>query len=50
MEINFARKHQKTFYYQGYAYEGDSFYDYKKRFSALEKFVWNKGWKVFNKE
>ena len=36
LTIEHASKIGKTFYYPGYAYEGNSFYDYKKRFSALE--------------
>lgn len=44
IEIEFALKNNKTFYYQGYAYEGASFYDYKKRFSASEKFDWQGNW------
>ncbi len=44
IEIEFALKNNKTFYYQGYAYEGASFYDYKKRFGALEKFDWQGNW------
>ncbi len=48
LEIDFALKHGKTFYYQGYAYEQHSFYDYKKRFRALEKFDWNGNWESFN--
>lgn len=35
------------FYYHGYAYEGSSFYDYKKRFSAIEAFDWNGTWLPF---
>jgi arginine-tRNA-protein transferase len=34
----------KTFYYHGYAYEGNSYYDYKKRFSGLEQYDWKRGW------
>jgi len=49
LTINFASQNGKTFYYSGYAYEGNSFYDYKKRFSALEEFDWNGNWKTFNK-
>lgn len=45
--IDYAIKNGKTFYYPGYAYEGNSFYDYKKRFSALEFFDWNEDWKIF---
>ncbi len=44
LEIDFAIKHGKSFYYQGYAYEGNSFYDYKKRFSSLEMYDWNGNW------
>jgi len=47
LEIDFALKNEKSFYYQGYAYERKSFYDYKKRFRALEKFDWNKDWEDF---
>ncbi len=48
-EIEFATQHNKTFYYQGYAYEGESFYDYKKRFSGIEKFDWKGNWAKFNR-
>jgi arginine-tRNA-protein transferase len=44
LEIQYAIENKKTFYYQGYAYQGESFYDYKKRFSALERFDWNEDW------
>lgn len=47
VEIEFARKHGKNFYYQGYCYDGNSFYDYKKRFRALEKFDWKNKWENF---
>lgn len=43
LEIDFARAHGKQFYYSGYAYAGESFYDYKKRFSALETYDWTHG-------
>lgn len=46
--IDYAIKNGKTFYYPGYAYEGNSFYDYKKRFSGLEVFDWENSWKKFN--
>ncbi len=39
--IDFATRNGKTFYYHGYAYDSESFYDYKKRFSGLEQFDWN---------
>lgn len=47
LEIQYAQKHGKSFYYQGYAYEGESFYDYKKRFRALEMFDWEGNWLEF---
>lgn len=43
-EIEFARKNGKSLYYHGYAYEGESYYDYKKRFSGLEQFDWKGEW------
>lgn len=47
LEIQYAIENGKTFYYQGYAYEGESFYDYKKRFNALERFDWFGNWENF---
>ena len=44
-EIEFAIGSGKRFYYLGYAYEGESFYDYKKRFRATEVFDWKGEWK-----
>jgi arginine-tRNA-protein transferase len=43
-EIEHARECGKEFYYQGYAYEGESFYDYKKRFRGTEWFDWRGTW------
>lgn len=48
LEIRYALANGKKFYYSGYAYEGNSFYDYKKRFSALESFEWNGNWTNFS--
>jgi len=48
LEIDYALKNAKEFYYQGYAYEGNSFYDYKKRFAGLEKYDWKGNWKSFD--
>jgi arginine-tRNA-protein transferase len=42
-EIEYAYATGRKFYYQGYAYEGESFYDYKKRFSGTEGFEWATG-------
>ncbi|MBC7899714.1 MAG: arginine-tRNA-protein transferase [Saprospiraceae bacterium] len=46
-EIEFAIGSGKDFYYQGYCYEGESFYDYKKRFAGIEAFDWNGKWEKF---
>ena len=46
-EIEWSLENEKEFYYQGYCYEGDSFYDYKKRFRATEKFDWRGNWEKF---
>lgn len=48
LTIDYALEKGKSFYYPGYAYEGNSFYDYKKRFSALEVFDWDGNWEDFN--
>jgi len=42
--IEHARTTGKQFYYHGYAYDGESFYDYKKRFTAIEVFDWSGNW------
>jgi leucyl-tRNA---protein transferase len=47
LEINYAYQSGKKFYYHGYAYEGNSFYDYKKRFRGLESYDWNGRWTDF---
>jgi len=47
LEISYALENGKKFYYSGYAYEGNSYYDYKKRFSAMESFDWDGGWEKF---
>lgn len=48
LEIQYSQTHGKNFYYQGYAYEGESFYDYKKRFRALEMYDWKGNWLEFS--
>ena len=48
LEIDFALKNGKEFYYHGYVYEGNSLYDYKKRFRALERFDWHGNWEKFS--
>ena len=49
-EIEFAATSGKTFYYQGYTYSGNSFYDYKRRFRATECFDWRGNWRPLNGE
>lgn len=46
-EIEYAIESGKEFYYQGYCYEGESFYDYKKRFRGTEAFDWSSEWRAF---
>jgi arginine-tRNA-protein transferase len=43
-EIEYAIDSHKEFYYQGYSYEGPSFYDYKKQFRGTEGFDWQGNW------
>lgn len=43
-EIEFAVSTGKEFYYQGYCYNGSSFYDYKKRFHGTQVYQWNGTW------
>ena len=47
LEIEWALEHKKEFFYQGYCFEEDSFYDYKKRFRGVEKFDWIGNWESF---
>ena len=49
-EIQFAIETGKKFYYQGYSYEGNSFYDYKKRFRGSEAFDWTGNWAPLNED
>lgn len=43
-EIEYSIATGRKYYYPGFAYEGRSFYDYKKRFNALETFDWRGNW------
>lgn len=48
LEIDFAIKTGKKFYYQGYAHQEESFYDYKKKFRGIEVYDWrNETWRSF---
>lgn len=44
MEILYAQHRGLDYYYQGYCFRCASFYDYKKRFRALEAYDWTRGW------
>lgn len=46
-EIEYSIKQGKEFYYLGYCYEGESFYDYKKRFRGTEVYDWNSEWSSY---
>lgn len=47
-EILWAKELDKQYLYLGYAYDRPSFYDYKKRFNALEYYEWTENqWKTF---
>lgn len=43
-ELEYSLQTGREFYYQGYAYQGPSFYDYKKRFRGTEAFDWYHNW------
>ena len=42
LSIAYSREIGMKYYYPGYAYREPSHYDYKKRFSGLEQFDWEK--------
>lgn len=46
--IEWAMSQQMLYYYPGYAYVGPSFYDYKKRFAALESYDWSGEWRAYD--
>lgn len=46
--IEWAKSQSMLYYYPGYAYVGPSFYDYKKRFAALESYDWHGEWQPYN--
>ena len=50
LEIEHGIETEKVHYYHGYAYKGESFYDYKKKFPALEAYDWNGNWGAFDGE
>ncbi len=44
LEIDFALKTNRRYYYHGYCFDMPSFYDYKKKFNGLQGFDWQGGW------
>ncbi|MBD3408691.1 MAG: arginine-tRNA-protein transferase [Ignavibacteriales bacterium] len=48
MEIARAMELGKRRYYLGYAYWGESFYDYKKQFAGLEYYNWRGTWAPYD--
>jgi len=48
VEIAYSQQIHKHFYYHGYCYDIQSFYDYKKRFPATEWFDWQGNWIMLN--
>lgn len=48
--IDYAKERGLKYYYPGYAYREPSFYDYKKRFSALEAYDWQGRWRPFTQK
>ncbi|MBN1479110.1 hypothetical protein EH223_15560 [candidate division KSB1 bacterium] len=44
LSVKLSQQAGKKFYYHGYAYKESSFYDYKKRFTALEYYNWQGDW------
>lgn len=50
LEIFMTLKLKKQFYYPGFAHHENSFYDYKKRFHALEYFDWQEmAWQPYTR-
>lgn len=49
-EIEYAKELGKRYLYQGYAYYGESFYDYKKQFSSSEYYDWFGDWRPYDLE
>lgn len=45
--IRYSREIGCRYYYPGYAYRGPSFYDYKKNFSGLEVYEWERSWNPY---
>ncbi|MBB6460605.1 GNAT family protein [Flammeovirga kamogawensis] len=41
IEIEFAKTQDLLYYYHGYCYDVSSFYDYKKKFRAVQSYQWD---------
>ena len=50
LEIEYAIRTGKSYFYSGYAYTEPSVYDYKKRFDSLEYLQWSMGWFPFKRD
>lgn len=48
--IRYSQEIGCRYYYPGYVYRGPSFYDYKKNFSGLEGYIWQKGWQAYQSD
>jgi leucyl-tRNA---protein transferase len=46
-EITYSMESGIRHFYHGYAYEEDSFYDYKKNFTGLKYYDWTGEWNAF---
>ncbi len=49
LEIEYAIRSGYTYYYHGYCYDVESFYDYKKKFLAMEFYDWEEHWHPYEK-
>jgi len=47
LELEYAIRKGYTYYYHGYCYDVASFYDYKKRFLAMESYNWKETWQSY---
>jgi len=48
LELDYATRTHRRYYYLGYAYDVPSHYDYKKRFPVEEAFNWNGDWQMIS--
>jgi arginine-tRNA-protein transferase len=50
LEIQHVKRHGFLYYYPGYSLKQPSCMDYKKRFGGLEAYIWNTGWRSFERQ